>query len=131
MPTTTIEPLLQDALATLRRAGVEYAAARGERRRQESLIVQNGAVHHVAAAVSEGCALRARVQGAWGYAASSRLTGPGLKTSAAHAVAMAKACARLHAEPVPFPAQPPQRGSYRTPLEVDPFTVPLQKKLDY
>ncbi|OGX40056.1 MAG: hypothetical protein A3C53_07170 [Omnitrophica WOR_2 bacterium RIFCSPHIGHO2_02_FULL_68_15] len=131
MPTTTIEPLLQDALATLRRAGVEYADARWERRRQESLIVQNGAVHHVAAAVSEGCALRARVQGAWGYAASSRLTGPGLKTSAAHAVAMAKACARLHAEPVPFPAQPPQRGSYRTPLEVDPFTVPLQKKLDY
>jgi len=122
---------LHETIAFLRRARVEYADLRWVRQLQESLIVQNGAVQHLATAVSEGCAIRVLAQGAWGYASSSRLTGQGLRTTALRAVAMAKACAPVNQGRVPFPPRPPHRGSYRTPLDVDPFTVGVQKKLDY
>ncbi|MBI4227736.1 MAG: TldD/PmbA family protein [Candidatus Omnitrophica bacterium] len=131
MTPPTIAALLHDTVAGLARRRVDYADVRWERQQHEALIVQNGAVGHLATSLSEGCAIRALVRGAWGYAAASRLSGPGLGATAARAVEMAHACAVVQRERVPFPARPPQRGSYRTPLEVDPFTVELQKKLEY
>ena len=127
-----LEPLCRETIAWFKRSKVvEYGDLRWERRRRESLIVQNGAIQHIATSVSEGCAIRALVHGAWGYASSSQLTGAGLKATVAQAVAMAKACAQVNQTPAVFPEQPPQRGSYRTPMEVDPFSVELHKKLDY
>ena len=128
---TKIAGLLQETITGLRHAKVEYADLRWVRQRHESLIVQNGAVQHLATSTSEGAAIRVLAQGAWGYAAGSLLTGEGLRATAQRALAMAKACALVNPTRAPFPAQPPQRGSYRTPVEVDPFTVDAQKKLDY
>lgn len=123
--------LLSDTITQLKRAKVEYADLRWVRQTHESLIVQNGAVQHIATAVSEGCAVRVLTRGSWGYASGSTLTGPGLRATAAQAVAMAKACAAVNAGRVPLPPRPPSRGQYRTLCAVDPFTVDLQKKLDY
>lgn len=126
-----ISALLRDTIAGLTRRHVDYADVRWERKHHEALIVQNGALQHLATSISEGCAIRVLVHGAWGYASASRLTGDGLRATVARAVEMAKAVAQVQREKIPFPPNAPQRGSYRTPLEVDPFTVDLQKKLDY
>lgn len=126
-----ITTLLHDTLAMLRRARVAYGDLRWVRQRQESLIVRNGAVHHLATATDEGVAIRVLAQGSWGYASTCHLAGAGLTAAARRAVEMAKACALVNHPPVLFPPLPPQRGSYRTPVVVDPFTVDLQKKLDY
>lgn len=128
---TKIAGLLQDTIVGLKRAKVEYADARWVHQMHESLMVQNGAVQHLATAVSEGCALRVLAQGAWGFASSSQLTAQGLRATAQRALTQAQACALVNQSKAHLPALPAQRGSYRTPVEVDPFTVETQKKLDY
>ena len=129
--TSSLAARLQEIVAALARAKGLYADVRWVHQQQESLIVQNGAVHHLASSVSEGCAIRVLADGAWGYASSSQMTGAGLHATARRALEMARACARVNRERVLFPSLPPQRGSYRTPVEVDPFTVEHSKKLDY
>ncbi|MBI4313594.1 MAG: TldD/PmbA family protein [Candidatus Omnitrophica bacterium] len=123
--------LLNEAASALKRSKADYGDVRWVNETHEMLVVQNGAVGHIGTAVSVGCAVRALVGGAWGFSSSSRMTKEGLKSTAAQAVAMAKACAQVNGERVAFPASAPQRGSYRTPVQVDPFSVGIDRKLDY
>ena len=122
---------LQATAKQLKRSGVDYADLRWVYVTEESIEVEDGAVEHLSSSISEGIAIRALIHGAWGYACSSVVTAKGTLQTARRALEMAKGAAQFASTKVAFPEHPPQRGSYRTPLEIDPFTVPLNKKLDY
>lgn len=123
--------LAETTVRSLKRKGVDTADLRWERRRQEELVVRNRKVHHISRSATEGISLRVITGGAWGYAASCRLDRAGFRETAAKALEMARAIRPARAGRIRLDPVEPVRAHYRTPIERDPFTVPLPEKLDH
>jgi TldD protein len=85
-------------------------------------------VHEVEQAESEGLGVRVRVGGAWGFAATRELDRGGANHALEQALAIA--AAQPSAPAAPLTPEPPARGRWESPFEVDPFSVPLAEKLD-
>ena len=105
----------------------DYADARHVRLRSESLATRNGTVHEVETSESEGVGVRVRLGGAWGFAATRELARPGVEGALERALGIAAAQPRAAAAPL-LP-EPPARGHWESPVETDPFGVPLDDKL--
>ena len=125
-----ISGLLEETIRLLKRRGVDYADARWVEGTHEELVVQNLQVQHVSHSTTEGVSIRVLYHGAWGHAASSRVDGEGLKHTADKAIEMAKAVALDAPAKIKFKPVAPSRGQYRSPVQIDPFEVERQKKLD-
>ncbi len=121
--------LTERALDTAASRGAGYADIRVVRRRDESVAVKTGRVEGVASGESEGFGVRVLVGGAWGFASSHRLTTAEADRVAAEAVRIARASATALRNPTELDARPPAHGRYETPLEEDPFEVPLERKI--
>jgi TldD protein len=121
--------LTDRALDTAAQLGATYADVRVVRRREESIAVKTGRVEGVAMGESEGFGLRVVVDGAWGFAASDRLDLAEADRVGALAVRIAKASATALRRPVVLDDRPPAHGTFETPVEEDPFEVPLDRKI--
>ena len=128
-----MDPLIATALDTARTRGAEYADIRLVSNREQRIVVRNGVVETMTADESVGLGIRAVYQGAWGFASTRELTAQAADRAAAQAVQIARASAghngsgQTAAELLGSPVS--SRGSYATPIGVDPFTVPLEDKL--
>ncbi len=121
--------LSERALETARVRGATQADVRIVRRAEESITVKSGRVEGVALGETEGFGVRVLVDGAWGFASSSRLEILEADRVAAEAVRIARASATALRHPVVLDDRPPASGRYETPLAEDPFAVPLETKL--
>lgn len=121
----------QEAIDTAVRGGAEYADARALCRRIQQVSTKNGEVNSVSDGESEGIGVRVLVNGSWGFACDRRLTKTGGQEAAARAVGFAKASA-LEANSGQTRLAPisATSGEYRTPVERDPFEVPLIEKVE-
>jgi TldD protein len=122
--------LLRLALDTAVQRGASYADARGVESIREDLHVKDGALGGLDRSDSVGIGVRVLVRGGWGYSATDELTREGVAACAARAVSIGAASADGLREPVRLAAEAPHRGSYASDVSVDPFTVPLERKLD-
>jgi TldD protein len=108
-------------------AGATYADARAVVRRSQSVGTKNSRVETLTDAETEGVGVRVLVDGAWGFASDRRLSAEGARDAALRACGFAAAAGRGDERAlVPVDAR---SGSYRTPLERDPFSVPLDDKV--
>ena len=121
--------LTDRALDTATALGASYADARVVRRLDESIAIKSGRVEGVASGESEGFGVRVIVDGAWGFASSHILSTAEADRVAAEAVRIARASATALREPVVLDDRPPAVGTYETPVEEDPFQVPLERKI--
>jgi TldD protein len=121
--------LSRRALDTAVQQGASYADVRVVRRAEESINVKSGRVEGVSFGESEGFGVRVLVDGAWGFASSSRLDGEEADRVAATAVRIARASATATRERVELDERPPARGRYETPVAEDPFTLPIDRKI--
>ena len=121
--------LSQRALDTAVQRGATYADVRVVRRDEESISVKSGRVDAVGSGESEGFGVRVIVDGAWGFAASSRMTGDEADRVAAEAVRIARASATAKRRAVVLDDRPSAHGSYRTPYTIDPFAVSIEDKV--
>lgn len=112
-----------------RHASVSHAEVRWVREKSERLRLRDGAPEGLGERGSEGFAVRVVARGAWGFACCPHATEEALAGMVDDAIAIAEASAKLIARPVSFPARPPERGTYATPYQVDPFAIPLDRKL--
>jgi TldD protein len=118
------------ALQTARVRGAVYADARVVRREVETIFVRNGHLEAVTRSEAVGLNVRAIADGAWGFAASQTLAADEADHVAALAVAIARASALVAREPVRLAEVAPIRATYRTPITIDPFAVPLSERVD-
>ncbi len=105
----------------------DYADARHVERRLERLSTRNGALDQLDDSRSEGIGIRVRIGGAWGFACA-----PGReRADAESAVRRALDLARSQpaAAAVELAPEPPAQGSWASPVQRDPFAVPLEEKL--
>jgi len=121
--------LTDRALDTASSLGAGYADTRVVRRLDESIAIKSGRVEGVASGESEGFGIRVLVDGAWGFAASHILTMAEADRVAAEAVRIAKASATALRDATVLDDRPPAHGTYETPLQEDPFAVPLERKI--
>jgi TldD protein len=121
--------LTDRALDTASSLGAGYAESRVVRRLEESIAIKTGRVEGVASGESEGFGVRVLVDGAWGFASSHVLTLEEADRIAADAVRIARASATALREPTVLDDRPAANGTYETPLQEDPFAVPLERKI--
>jgi len=124
-----LKELADLALDVARMRGATYADVRIVHRRTHQVTVRNGAVGSLTAAETLGFGVRVIADGAWGFAASSRLTRREVEQVAAEAVEVARASSTVGREPVDLGPPEVHVDTYRTPFEIDPFQVPLEEKL--
>jgi TldD protein len=127
--TSELRDLTDRALNTAQALGAGYADVRVVRRREESIAVKTGKVEGVALGETEGFGVRVLVGGAWGFASSHRLELDEADRVAALAVRIAKASGTALRRPVVLDDRPPAKGTYETPIQEDPFRIPLETKI--
>ena len=125
-----MQDIARRALDTAAHLGAEYADVRVVRRRDQSAIVKNGLVDGLGQNESDGFGIRVLIDGAWGFASSGRMDGSEADRVAALAVRIARASARSTRQPVRLAERPIARGSYETPVELDPFEVSIDRTVD-
>ena len=124
-----MDDLLNEALDAATAAGASYADARGVDIGAESLTVKGPRVEGLDRSSSVGFGVRVLIEGAWGFAASSRLGRDEAALVAKTAVEVARASATANLKRVELVPEPVHRASWSTPLEIDPFEVPTEKKV--
>ncbi len=121
--------LAMRALDTARQRGADYADVRIVRFTSESVVVRNRNVEALSSDESLGFGVRVIVDGYWGFAASHKMTLDEADATAAEAVRVAKASARVRGPRADIGPPQPVSGTYRTPVVQDPFAVPLDDKI--
>ncbi len=119
------------AVEAARTGNAAYADARFVLLRDQWLATEDDRVSRISDSESMGIGVRVLAHGAWGFAATSDLRRDAVARAAAEALRIAEANRALRRPGgVRWAAEPPHQGVFRTPLETDPFAVPLERKLD-
>lgn len=119
------------ALNAAKSRGATYTDVRIGRYLQQFMFTREQKVQNIVNAESYGIGIRVIVNGTWGFAATSDVTPDAIAKCAETAVAIAKANARVQAEPVVLA---PQKGvgevTWKTPIRKNAFEIPVQQKVD-
>src|SRR5579864_2947811 len=118
------------ALNLAAQRGASYADARIVDDRSRSLATKNGKLGHASDAESQGIGIRVIADGAWGFAASKDLSRAIVEDTAARALALARASARVKQEDVRLAPEKPATAEWATPYRIDPFTTSIEQNLD-
>ena len=125
-----MDELVREALDTAVARGAGYADVRLVETTREDLIVKDGAVGGLEQLESRGIGIRVLVDGGWGYAATDALTREKVLACAAHAVLVGRASARVLDQKVRLAPEPAHQAVWASSCAIDPFAVPLERKLD-
>ncbi len=118
------------ALNVATQRGASFADVRVIAQRNRALTTKNGKVGSASDTESVGMNVRVIVEGAWGFAASSELGRGAVEKTAADAVAIARASARVKREDVQIAPENPAVAEWSTPFKIDPFSVSVEQNID-
>jgi len=118
------------ALNTAALRGASYADVRVVAQRSRALTTKNGKVGSASDAESVGMSVRVIADGAWGFAASADLGRGAVEATAARAVEIARASARVKQHDVQFAAEKAVVAEWTTPYKVDPFSVSVEQNIE-
>jgi TldD protein len=124
-----VKDLTDRALNLAQVRGATYADMRIVRRETQSITVKNGIVQRLALDTTQGFGVRVIADGAWGFASSHDLSLSEVDRVTALAVQIARASALAKVRDLDIGPPEAHTGTYRTPVVVDPFAVPLDDKV--
>jgi TldD protein len=125
-----LNELADRALNLAQTRGAAYADIRIIDLETQSIAVKNGIVVGVALDSSQGFGVRVIADGAWGFASSARFDQEQVDKITALAIQVAKASALVRGDPIDLGPPEAHKDTYRTPIELDPFQVSLEEKID-
>jgi TldD protein len=118
------------ALDAARSAGADYADVRVSRHRNQAISTREQRVVSLVDNESLGLGVRVLAGGAWGFAATGRLNAEDVQRVAREAVRQARANRAVQLRPVQLaPGEVHRDARWRSPIEIDPFTVPVEEKV--
>ncbi len=117
------------ALNSATQRGATYADVRVVDDRSRALSTKNGKIGTASDSRSQGLSVRVIVDGAWGFASSAELDRESIERTAAHAVAIARASAKVKQSDVRLVPESPVTAEWSTPCKVDPFTISAEQNL--
>jgi TldD protein len=127
---TDYKALAMRAVEAAKAAGAQYADARIARYRSQGINTRERRVLGLSDNETAGIGVRTLVNGAWGFAATAELTSDAVVAIARSAVEQARANRAALARPIVLaPYGSPQTGTWRSPIKVDPFDIPIADKV--
>ena len=124
-----MDEIINSFLDVANKKKVQYADIRVLDRRREEATVRDGKVEGLNQTGELGFGVRVLVGGRWGFAASREVSPAEAATITEQAIRIAQASGQAGGNPVTLDGCPPEQGEYSTPLEQDPFAIPLEDKL--
>jgi len=121
--------LIDEALEIISREGA-YGDIRIVERNIEEIEVKNDKIERLESISDKGFGIRVLLNGAWGFASSSRITRDEIRKKAKLALKIAKASAMLKKKDVKLSETKIYQDKYRTEIKKDPFKVSLEEKID-
>ncbi|HEV2131328.1 MAG TPA: TldD/PmbA family protein, partial [Longimicrobiaceae bacterium] len=118
------------ALDAAQGAGASYADVRISRNRNQSVSTRERQITGLIDTETFGFGVRALVGGTFGFAASREMTFSEAERVARTAVAQAKANALTQIHPILLAPVEAHEGQWRSPVEIDPFEVPVEEKVE-
>src|SRR5437588_12910594 len=118
------------ALNTATSRGASYCDVRIVDERSRTLMTKNGKVAHAADSDSLGIGIRVIAENAWGFASTDDLSRTSVETTAANAVSIARASAKVKAQELRLADEKSAVADWTTPHKIDPFTTSLEQNLD-
>ena len=125
-----MKDLAELALDTAKSKGASYADIRICRYRNQYIFGRDRRIETVADTEDIGFGVRAIVNGAWGFASSYLLEKEEIQRIAAMAVEVARASSRLLKQPVELAPEPAYQDHWQSPIQKNPFKIPMEKKID-
>ncbi|MHB9133470.1 MAG: TldD/PmbA family protein [Armatimonadota bacterium] len=125
---TEIAAVVRQELRRMQAAGCSFADARlYDEGAEEYLVLYDGNLEGNSASRDRGIGVRVLFDGAWGFAATADLAA--IPTCFDKALANGRAAAKLPGFRKEVGPAQPVTGTYASPVERDPFEVPLAEKL--
>jgi len=121
--------LIDEALEIISREGA-YGDIRIVERNIEEIEVKNDKIERLESISDKGFGIRVLLNGAWGFASSSRMSRDEIRKKAKLALKIAKASAMLKKKDVKLSETKIYQDKYRTEIKKDPFKVSLEEKID-
>ena len=119
------------ALNAARSKGATYADVRIARYLNQNVTTREAEVQNISNTESFGVGVRVIANGSWGFAATNDFTTDAIANAAYLAVSIAKGNSKILKKPVELA---PQAGygevSWKTPIEVNAFDIPIKEKVD-
>src|SRR5713101_2445493 len=119
------------AISRAKKLGASYADIRINRYRNESIFAREQLVQNVSRTQSFGFGVRVLVNGAWGFAASHRVTPDSVRRVTGQAVDIARANAVYQRRPIQMVPAAKVVASWKSAFDKDPFEVPLESKVEF
>src|SRR5713101_2942125 len=119
------------AISRATKLGASYADIRINRYRYESVFAREQQVQNVSRTQSFGFGLRVLVKGAWGFAASNRVTPESVRRVTGQAVDIARANAVYQRRPIQMVSAAKVVASWKSAFGKDPFEVSLESKVEF
>ena len=117
------------ALDTATARGADYADVRVVDERGRALATKNGKIGNASESRSQGFNVRVLVDGAWGFASSADLGRAPVESTAAQAVAIARASAKVKQKDVQLVPEKAVTAEWSTPHKIDPFSISIEQNL--
>ncbi len=124
------EPLAAAALQAARESGATYADIRIATYYTQNIFTREQRVESIADGFERGIGVRVLAEGAWGFAATRDVTRDSAVQAARQAVAVAKANSFIQRDPIVLAPIAAHRAVWQTPIQVDPFELPLRQKVE-
>src|ERR1019366_2711983 len=118
------------ALNIAAQRGTSYADVRIVVQRSRALTTKKGKGGGASVAESVGMSVRAIADGAWGFAASAELGRSAVEATAARAVDIARASARVKQKDVRLAPEKAAVAEWSTPYKIDPFSVSVEQNIE-
>ena len=122
---------LEDILGALRSPLLRYADIRFTATHVQHVRVRNGEIDTLTSTVDRAIGVRVLAGNGWGFAASSEFSEPALRAAAARALEVAAASNIASTEKIVLSDVEPHVATWRSPFEKDPWSVPLDRKIDH
>ncbi|MDA1317372.1 MAG: TldD/PmbA family protein [bacterium] len=124
--------MLKDAKNILAQipSSVTYADVRIVNQNSEDIATKDGVVEALQSNHSLGYNVRILKDGVWGFAASHDMSESGIDATIKKAMSIAAASAPYKIDDVQLDDQKPIKDTYKTPIKEDPFTVPMEEKME-
>jgi TldD protein len=125
-----LKSLGEFALDVLSGLGISYGDVRVLAKRHQKIETKNGKVGSVDESETVGIGIRVLAQGAWGFASGDDLTKKSVEKLTRQAVEIAKASALVKDKEIILAREPKQVDVWQTPVNIDPFKISLEQKID-
>jgi TldD protein len=130
MDDDNIKKLADSALTLAKQQGASYADFRLSNFHSQRLAARENTVESIRDSVDYGFSVRVLLDGVWGFTSSSTLSEAEVKRSAAFACEIAKANKKIQKRYIELTHVPSYNDTWKTPIKINPFDVPIDKKLE-